>query len=628
MRTARAAAAAFLLSASPVWAAVPGKINYQGVLKESGVLVSGAKSMVFRLYDSASGGAPLWTSAASPVSLSTGAFRAVLQPTGVNWESGGRWLELEVEGTKLSPREELAAAPYSMNALLHSGKSYTYAFAAPASPSPGDLWYDSSVSILKFWSGSAWVNATITPHAASHAGGGSDPITSLGAAGMAVAIASSVSAAWLYGNGAGVTGVTAAYAPTAGVQDGTLNMGVRLNAGSLLNGPMDSSMLPSTAAFTSVPNTFTAGQAVTAGGGVSVAYGIIAGSATLSGGLTASSGTFTRTGPALFSLEASSGILAKAGGVSAPFFAGGAWAFPDLQAANLTGSIPAANLENSVVFSAGDIMTGALTLAADPVAAMQAATRRYAGSWTRPCVNPIDPNDAMVPVGDLCVDKYEASVWSSRTGGTQYGIVDGDYPCAEAGQDCASGGANPIYARSVSGVKPSSASWFQANIACANAGKHLLSEAEWQAAAAGTPDPGLVGVPPNCNTSDAGPTTTGQGGSCLSSAGAENMNGSMWEWVADWAQSGQNYVGAPLNWADGYFRNTHWPNADYGADGSWNIAASNYNSRVIVLSGLPAAILVGGGWGMETASGIFARYEYQGPSTGGDDVSFRCGRYR
>jgi hypothetical protein len=34
-----------------------------------------------------------------------------------------------------------------------------------------------------------------------------------------------------------------------------------------------------------------------------------------------------------------------------------------------------------------------------------------------------DPADVMVRVGNLCVDVYEASVWSAPTGGTQYGHV-------------------------------------------------------------------------------------------------------------------------------------------------------------------------------------------------------------
>lgn len=134
---ALAMAAGFCL---PALAAVPERITYQGNLRESGILVTGSRSMTFRLYDAATGGTLLWTSPATPVSISTGVFRAVLEPAGVNWENA-RWLEVAVAGTVLSPREELTSAPFAANALLHSGKKYTSAGAAPASPGVGDLYY-------------------------------------------------------------------------------------------------------------------------------------------------------------------------------------------------------------------------------------------------------------------------------------------------------------------------------------------------------------------------------------------------------------------------------------------------------------------------------------------------------
>jgi hypothetical protein len=85
-----------------------------------------------------------------------------------------------------------------------------------------------------------------------------------------------------------------------------------------------------------------------------------------------------------------------------------------------------------------------------------------------------DSKDIMVKVGPICVDKYEASVWSTATGGeqsTQYGISSDNYPCSDNGNDCSS--TNPIYARSEAGVTPSNwITWFQAQQACAMSGKH------------------------------------------------------------------------------------------------------------------------------------------------------------
>ena len=56
-------------------------------------------------------------------------------------------------------------------------------------------------------------------------------------------------------------------------------------------------------------------------------------------------------------------------------------------------------------------------------------------------------------------------------------------------------GSNPpspgVYAVSIPGVQPTACTtWFRANQACLLSGKRLLTNREWQAAAAGTPDPG------------------------------------------------------------------------------------------------------------------------------------------
>lgn len=242
------------LSAGP-----PQKFTYQGNLRQSGFLVNGTRSMAFRLYASSDAITPLWTSPPYSVPVSTGVFRVALEPAGIDWEAGGLWLELEVEGTKLSPREELNSVPFAINASLHSGKKYSTSLAQPASPGTGDLWLDESIGTLKFYNGVMWVDTSLAgpsgAHAATHAAGGGDPVTSLGAytatggitmgagtaisagsgsqgvavstnlivtgtlnpqsnlaaggPGYSVAFASSVSAGWFYGNASGLAGINA-----------------------------------------------------------------------------------------------------------------------------------------------------------------------------------------------------------------------------------------------------------------------------------------------------------------------------------------------------------------------------------------------------------------------------------
>ena len=119
-------------------------------------------------------------------------------------------------------------------------------------------------------------------------------------------------------------------------------------------------------------------------------------------------------------------------------------------------------------------------------------------------------------------------------GATQLGTAGGnDYaPCASDGQTC----ANDIYAVSLPSVIPSAfITWFQAQEACANAGKRLPTNAEWQVGANGTPDPGPDNGTTDCNTfSSFTVAPTGSRSSCVSARGAFDMVGNLAEWVADW----------------------------------------------------------------------------------------------
>jgi hypothetical protein len=221
--------------------------------------------MVFRIYNSSSPSAiEIWTSPTFSVSVSTGVFRVTLEPKLSDLQNNSLWLELEVEGNKMSPREELASSPYAINSRMLSGKSYTSAEVAPTASSLGDLWYNTSTNSLNFWNGSAWVSAlgsgSVAPHADTHSGTGSDPITSLGShtvtgnlvlqgilnpasnlsiggAGYTVTFASSVTAGWFRGNGALLTNLNASKITTgllSGDRIGNVIVSSHIVDGSLL----------------------------------------------------------------------------------------------------------------------------------------------------------------------------------------------------------------------------------------------------------------------------------------------------------------------------------------------------------------------------------------------------------
>ena len=216
----------------------------------------------------------------------------------------------------------------------------------------------------------------------------------------------------------------------------------------------------------------------------------------------------------------------------------------------------------------------------------------------------------MTEVGSFCVDKFEASVWSSADGtGTQYGAAGDNYPCSDNGNDC----EGQIFAVSRAGESPARfLTWFQAQQACGNVGKRLLTNAEWQGAAAGTPDMGDSPGAEDCNTASAGVSLTGTRENCVSSWGAYDMTGNAWEWVADWMQANNDIDDGTAS------------TATYGGDGIFGV-----DEAFPTEDHFPAALIRGGSFGDDTRAGVFALAATVGPSfdaEGTETIGFRCGR--
>ena len=236
------------------------------------------------------------------------------------------------------------------------------------------------------------------------------------------------------------------------------------------------------------------------------------------------------------------------------------------------------------------------------------------------------PPDSVL-VGTTCIDKYEASVWQTIDaptiakirdgtvtvadlgGATQRGVASDDYGagCPDTGNGCVD-----LYAVSIPGVAPSAfLTWFQAAAAARNSGKRLPTNQEWQAAALGTPDPGVsVAGSQDCNTKNGASSgvdavvPTGSRSSCVSDVGAFDMVGNLWEWVADWV---------PLSTACG-------DTALFAGDFNCLAGASTTAG--------PGALLRGGDFVNGTVAGVFAVNGLGTPSNShsNGDVGFRAAR--
>src|SRR5215470_15119392 len=247
-----------------------------------------------------------------------------------------------------------------------------------------------------------------------------------------------------------------------------------------------------------------------------------------------------------------------------------------------------------------------------------------------------------VKVGNVCIDTYEASVWqippsdASLVKLVQAGkatlaeLTAGGATLLSPGTSCSGyppnfpndgnwtpvQGSNPpspgVYAVSIPGVHPTACiTWFQANQACLLSGKRLLTNREWQGAAAGTPDPGVADDgSTTCATINSVIANTGSRSSCKSAWGAFDMIGNVDEWVGDWADRSVSC--------------TNWP-ASLGSDFSCVGGPGDPGGQSGTLS-LPGAFLRGGSSLDGTGAGVFAINSGGDPSQRSDVIGFRCAR--
>lgn len=180
---ALAIAALYTFFVIPSSSELPMKFIYQGNLREKGILVTGTRQMQFALYETATSTTPIWISTPTDVSISTGVFRVIIEPTiDRRYLENILFLELTVSGQKLAPREMILPSVYSLNTLYHEGKRYSSSSIPPPDAEAGDLWFNTLDNNLYYYNGAEWLSlsrAEPQPHHLSHEPGGSDVITRL-----------------------------------------------------------------------------------------------------------------------------------------------------------------------------------------------------------------------------------------------------------------------------------------------------------------------------------------------------------------------------------------------------------------------------------------------------------------
>jgi formylglycine-generating enzyme required for sulfatase activity len=231
--------------------------------------------------------------------------------------------------------------------------------------------------------------------------------------------------------------------------------------------------------------------------------------------------------------------------------------------------------------------------------------------------------DELVKVGvrssAFWIDRYEASVWEFPDGtGKSYGGGISDYPYPINGQI---GTPDKGFALSKVGVLPStSVTWLQADVACRSSGKRIATSAEWGFAARGTIDPGDSDGPSGaCRTATGNLRLTGQGTSCVSMWGAEDMVGNAAEVVAEWVAAPPTTKTEPNNGMSIF----PWgPNFNY--DGTTNLASVAGTSYDDWTKGIPAVVTRGGGVWEGVGAGIFDLNLSMPPHSGHPLIGFRC----
>lgn len=165
----------------------------------------------------------------------------------------------------------------------------------------------------------------------------------------------------------------------------------------------------------------------------------------------------------------------------------------------------------------------------------------------------------------------------------------------------------------------------QALTACAKAGKRVPTNEEWFIAALGTPDMFSSNRKNDCNIeknwAGGGLNVSGSGSACVSSVGAYDMVGNVWEWVLETVDHGVA-VGRTLP-ASGYVTAVDEKGIPLTTDED-HPDISYHEDYIWVDDTIVAASFRGGYWNSGSDAGVYTLHAGVAPSFSGVGVGFRC----
>jgi formylglycine-generating enzyme required for sulfatase activity len=230
---------------------------------------------------------------------------------------------------------------------------------------------------------------------------------------------------------------------------------------------------------------------------------------------------------------------------------------------------------------------------------------------------PDDMVYAQSEAGSFCIDKYENSAGNDCTN-----LIP-----ANQTETLANINETNCKPMSVAGKAPwRNVSQSQAQIECAKAGKKLPSSEMWYYAALGTPDLAEKQGIDDCQVANnwtEHPGPAGSGKNCISSAGAYDMIGNVWEWVTGEINNGnykdvqlppQGYISAVTSSGLPISTSAESPDKNYNEDFLW------------VKQSEVRGIMRGGYWENNETAGIYTMYAVSLPSFSGNGVGFRCAK--